>query len=66
MLIYDIVDKILSIIMSMEKNTDINRKKQQDIEAKENEIEEALENVSDKTKEETKKEASKIGDSDTE
>lgn len=52
--------------MSMEKNTDINRKKQQDIEAKENEIEEALENVSDKTKAETKKEASKIGDSDTE
>jgi hypothetical protein len=50
----------------MEKNTDINRKKQQDIEAKENEIEEALENVSDKTRAETKKEASKIGDSDTE
>jgi hypothetical protein len=50
----------------MEKNTDINRKKQQDREAQENEIEEALENASDKIKAETKKEAKQTGDSDHE
>ena len=47
-------------------NKDISRKKQQEIENKENEIEEVLENASDKIKAETKKEASKIGDADSE
>ena len=50
---------------SSSENNDPN-KKQQEIENKENEIEEVLENVSDKIKAETKKEASKIGDSDKE
>lgn len=53
--------------MSTKKNNDdIVRKKQQEIDAKENEIEEAIENASDKTVKESKKEARQIGDSDHE
>ena len=81
MLIYDIVDKIIdSIIMSTEKNNDIVRKRQEDIDAKKtttktaaagtteknNEIEETLNTVSYKDVKESKKEASQIGDSDRE
>ncbi len=47
-----------------EKNNDINRKKQQEVETKENEIEESLEKVSDETVKESKKEAKILGDSD--
>jgi hypothetical protein len=69
-LIYDIVDKIIdSIIMSTEKNNDIVRKRQEDIDAKEggnDEIEETLNTVSYKEVKESKKEASQIGDSDRE
>ena len=46
-----------------EKNNDINRKKQQEVETKENEIEESLEKVSDETVKESKKEAKILGDS---
>jgi Tfp pilus assembly protein PilN len=51
-----------------ENDDEINRmdKKQQEVEAKENEIEEAIENASDKTVKESKKEARAIGDSDRE
>ena len=49
-----------------EKNNDINRKKQQEVETKENEIEESLEKVSDETVKESKKEAKILGDSDRE
>ena len=49
-----------------ETNNDINRKKQQEVETKENEIEESLEKVSDKTVKESKKEAKILGDSDRE
>ena len=48
--------------MSMEKNSDIVRKKQQDREVKENEIEETLNTVSLKDVKESKKEAKAIGD----
>ena len=48
------------------ENNDINRKKQQDVEAKENEIEETLNTVSYKTVKDSKKEASIIGNSDSE
>jgi hypothetical protein len=69
-LIYDIVDKIIDIIMSTEKNNDIVRKRQEDIDAKEggggNEIEETLNTVSYQDVKESKKEASQIGDSDHE
>ena len=49
-----------------ETNNDINRKKQQEVETKENEIEESLEKVSDETVKESKKEAKILGDSDRE
>lgn len=66
MLIYDIGDKIISIIMSTEKNNDIVRKRQQDIDASENdENEETIETASYKTVKESKKEV-KVGDSDSE
>jgi hypothetical protein len=68
-LIYDIVDKIIDIIMSTEKNNDIVRKRQEDIDAKEgggNEIEETLNTVSYKEVKESKEEANVIGDSDHE
>ena len=56
-----------SIIMSTEKNNDIVRKWQEDIDAKENnEIEETLNTVSYKDVKESKKEANAIGDSDHE
>ena len=51
--------------MSIEKNNDIVRKKQQ-INAKENEIEDKLNSVSYKDVKESKKEANVIGDSDHE
>lgn len=51
--------------MSIEKNNDILRKKQQ-INAKENEIEDKLDSVSYKDVKESKKEANIIGDSDRE
>ena len=69
MLIYDIVDKIIDIIMSTEKNNDIVRKRQEDIDAKGgggSEIEETLNTVSYKEVKESKKEANVIGDSDKE
>ena len=70
MLIYDIVDKIMDTIMSTEKNNEVVRKRQEDIDAKEggggNEIEETLNTVSYKDVKESKKEASVIGDSDRE
>jgi hypothetical protein len=67
-LINDIVDKIVSIIMSTEKNNNIVRKRQEDIDAKKenNEIEETLNTVSYKDVKESKKEANLIGDSDHE
>jgi hypothetical protein len=67
-LIYDIVDKIIDIIMSTEKNNDIVRKRQEDIDAKGggNEIEETLNTVSYKEVKESKKGAKVIGDSDRE
>lgn len=50
MLIYDIGDKIISIIMSTEKNNDIVRKRQQGIDAtKKDENEETIETASYKT-----------------
>jgi hypothetical protein len=49
-----------------ETNNDINKKKQQEVETKENEIEESLEKVSDETVKESKKEAKILGDSDRE
>jgi hypothetical protein len=56
--------------MSTEKNNDIVRKRQEDIDAKEsggnNEIEETLNTVSYKDVKESKKEANVIGDSDRE
>ena len=52
--------------MSTEKTNDIVRKKQEDIDAKENEIEETLNTVSYKDIKESKKEANVIGDSDQE
>ena len=52
--------------MSTEKNNDIVRKRQEDIDAKENEIEETLNTVSYKDIKESKKEANVIGDSDHE
>jgi hypothetical protein len=52
--------------MSTEKNNDIVRKKQEDIDAKENKIEETLNTVSYKDVKESKKEANAIGDSDHE
>ena len=52
--------------MSTEKTNDIVRKKQEDIDAKENEIEETLNTVSYKDVKESKKEANVIGDSDHE
>lgn len=55
-----------SISMSTEKNNDIVRKKQEDIDAKENKIEETLNTVSYKDVKESKKEANAIGDSDHE
>lgn len=51
--------------MSIEKNNDILRKKQQ-INAKENEIEDKLDSISYKDVKESKKEANIIGDSDRE
>jgi hypothetical protein len=66
MLIYGIGDKIISIIMSTEKNNDIVRKRQQDIDATENdENEETIETASYKTVKEPKKEV-KVGDSNSE
>lgn len=71
-----LIDKIDSIIMSTEKNNDIVRKRQEDIDAKKtttttateknNEIEETLNTISYKDIKESKKEASQIGDSDRE
>ena len=56
--------------MSTEKNNDIVRKRQEDIDAKGggggNEIEETLNTVSYKDVKESKKEANQIGDSDRE
>jgi hypothetical protein len=52
--------------MSTEKTNDIVRKKQENIDAKENEIEETLNTVSYKDVKESKKEANVIGDSDHE
>jgi hypothetical protein len=54
--------------MSTEKNNDIVRKRQEDIDAKKenNEIEETLNTVSYKNVKESKKEANLIGDSDHE
>ncbi|HYZ95690.1 MAG TPA: hypothetical protein VE524_03680 [Nitrososphaeraceae archaeon] len=52
--------------MTTEKTNDIVRKKQEDIDAKENEIEETLNTVSYKDIRESKKEANVIGDSDQE
>ena len=52
--------------MTTEKTNDIVRKKQEDIDAKENEIEETLNTVSYKIVKDSKKEASIIGDSDSE
>jgi hypothetical protein len=49
-----------------ENNNDISRKKQQEIDAKENEIEEKLDSVSYKDVKESKKEAKTLGDSDKE
>jgi hypothetical protein len=51
--------------LNTEENNRIN-KKQQEEDAKENEIETCLENASDKTVRESKKEANVIGDSDSE
>jgi hypothetical protein len=47
--------------MTTEKTNDIVRKKQEDIDAKENEIEETLNTVSYKDIKESKKEANVIG-----
>jgi hypothetical protein len=55
--------------MSTEKNNDIVRKRQEDIDAKaggNNEVEETLNTVSYKEVKESKKEANVIGDSDRE
>jgi hypothetical protein len=52
--------------MTTEKTNDIVRKKQEDTDAKENEIEETLNTVSYKDIKESKKEANVIGDSDHE
>ena len=52
--------------MRTEKNNDIVRKRQEDIDAKENEIEETLNTISYKDVIESKKEANVIGDSDHE
>jgi hypothetical protein len=49
-----------------ENNNDISRKKQQEIDAKENEIEEKLDSVSYKDVKEPKKEAKILGDSERE
>ena len=57
---------IIKSSMSTEKNNDIVRKKQEDIDAKENKIEETLNTVSYKDVKESKKEANAIGDSDHE
>lgn len=50
----------------MEKNYDSNRKKQEEIDAKQNEIAENLDNVSLKDVKESKEEAKILGDSDKE
>ncbi|HEX7256814.1 MAG TPA: hypothetical protein VF242_02030 [Nitrososphaeraceae archaeon] len=50
----------------MEKNYDSNRKKQEEIDAKQNEIVENLDNVSLKDVKESKEEAKILGDSDKE
>ena len=50
----------------MEKNHDSNRKKQEEIDAKQNEIVENLDNVSLKDVKESKEEAKILGDSDKE
>ena len=52
--------------MSTEKNNDIVRKRQEALDAKQNEIVENLDNVSLKEVKESKKEANAIGDSDHE
>ena len=52
--------------MTTEKTNDIVRKKQEDIDTKENEIEETFNTVSYKDVKESKKEANVIGDSDHE
>ena len=52
--------------MTTEKTNDIVRKKQEDIDPKENEIEETLNTVSYKDIKESKNEANVIGDSDHE
>ena len=49
---------------SSNENTGINRKKQENIDAKENEIEETLNTVSYKDVKESKKEANELGDSE--
>ena len=64
MLIYDIGDKIASY--EYLKNNDIVRKRQEALEAKQNEIVENLDNVSLKEVKESKKEAELIGDSEKE
>ena len=52
--------------MSTEKNNDIVRKRQEALDAKQNEIVENLDNVSLKEVKESKKEANGLGDSDRE
>lgn len=52
--------------MSTKKNNDIVRKKQEEIDAKENENNETLNTVSYQDVKESKKEANVIGDSDSE
>ena len=64
-LIYDIDDKIV-YIMSTEKNNEVVRKRQEALDAKQNEIVENLDNVSLKEVKESKEEATELGNSDHE
>jgi hypothetical protein len=52
--------------MSTEKNDDVVRKRQEALDAKQNEIVENLDNVSLKEVKESKEEAKKLGDSEKE
>lgn len=51
---------------TIDQQKDMNKKKQEDKDIKEDQIEETLENASDAVVSESKKEATQIGDSDRE
>ena len=64
MLIYDIVDTITTCVT--EKDNEVVRKRQEELDAKQNEIVENLDNVSLKDVKESKEEAKILGDSEKE